>query len=441
MKRPFSFGMKIVVGYLLGLSAYADGVTDWNANAGKAALAACIAPYDDPLHESRLYAMMHLAIHDALNAIDRRSRPYAFHVQAEPWASRDAAIATAARDVLVPVINQIPLPFPPECLAAGVASVEADYVAALRAIPDDSARTKGIEIGHAAAAAVLALRAGDGSDAPLLDTTYAQGTRPGEYRFTPGFEFAFATGWGNVTPFVLNHGSQFRPAPPYRLNSARYLKDYLEVKAYGGDGLGTKSARTADQTELALFWVESSPLMWNRIASTVSASRRLDPWENARLFGLLNMALADGYISSWNAKYYFNFWRPVTAIQTAETDGNPHTIADPEWTPLRPTPPIPDHDSGHAVQGGAAAQVLRRFFGTDLMAFNACSRSLPSGSTCTDPAPVRREFVSFSHAEAENGLSRIMVGFHFRKAVEDGIEHGRKIADRTVNLFLRPLRR
>jgi len=417
--------------------AVADAVTDWNVNAGKAALAACIAPGDDPLHESRLYAMMHVAIHDALNAIDRRSRPYAFDVQGNLGASRDAAVAAAARDVLVPVINQIP--FPPACLQAAVASVEADYAAALAVVPNGMAKTQGIQIGQASAIAILNLRAGDGSDTPLQDFGYPQGTNPGEYRDTPGFNFAFGPGWGRVTPFVLNHGSQFRPGPPFKVSSNKYSADFNEVKTFGGDGVHTPSARTPNQTEIALFWLESSPLAWNRLARSVSASRGLDLWENARLFGLLNLSMADGYIGSLDTKFHYNFWRPVTAIQTADTDGNPDTVGDPTWTPLQANYPNPDYDSAHSVEGGAAAEILKEFFGTDDISFRACSLTLPPGSRCTDSSPVIRTYTSFSQAAEENALSRILVGLHFRDATEEGVKHGRKIANHAANLFLRPV--
>ena len=418
-------------------TARSDAVITWNANAGEAAVAACISPVDNPLHESRLYAMTHVAVHDALNAIDRRSRPYAFSARVKGGASPVAAVAAAAHGVLVRLLNQIPAPFPAACGAAGAASVEADYAAALAAIPDGRAKIRGIEVGEAAAAAVLALRAADSADTPLVVTDYPQGTNPGEYRFTPGTPFVFAPGWAEVTPFVLRDSSQFRPGPPDAVTSKRYTADFAEIKRLGGDDITTPSARSAEQTEIALFWVESSPLQWNRIARTVSADKRLDLWEQARLFGLLNMALADGYIGSFDTKYYYNYWRPVTAIQAAATDGNPNTSADPTWTPLVTTPPIPDYDSAHSVEGGAAAAVLKRFFGTDRIRFRTCSLTLPPGNTCNDATPVLRRYNSFSQAAAENGLSRILVGFHFRKAVDEGIEHGSKIGDRAVDRFLR----
>jgi PAP2 superfamily len=417
-----------------------DAVSVWNANAGDAAVAACLAPSNNPLHESRLYAAMHLAVHDALNAIDRRSRPYAFATRHRlPRASVDAAVATAARGVLVPLLQQLPAPFS-DCAAAGVASVETDYAAALATITDGPAKDEGVQLGQAAAATILAMRTGDGADTPLFDTAYQQGTAPGEYRFTPGFSFAFAPGWADVTPFALKDSAQFRAPPPYAVTARRYTADFDEVKRLGGDGVTTPSDRSAEQTEIARFWLESPPLQWNRIARTVSAERDLDPWEQAQLFGLLNMALADGYIGSFETKYHYNYWRPVTAIRTADTDGNPNTSADPTWTPLAPTPPIPDHDSAHSVEGGAAAAVLARFFGTDHVGFATCSWTLPSGSTCTDAVPTLRRYRSFSQAAEENALSRILVGFHFRNAVEKGIKHGRKIGSYAVSRYLRPVR-
>jgi hypothetical protein len=387
-----------------------------------------------------MYAMMHVAIHDALNAIDLRSAPYAFATAAPAGVSADAAAAAAARDVLVATIAQIPAPFPQACLNAGIASAEADYTAALALIPAGPAKTAGIALGRASAAAILARRVGDGSDTPLLDFDFQQGTRPGEWRFT-GAPFAFAPGWADVTPFVLQQARQFRPSAPHPVSSHPYTIDFEEVKALGGDGVTTPSARTADQTQIALFWLESSPLAWNRIARDVATSRSLDAWESARLFALLNLAMADGYIASWRAKYDYLFWRPETAIREAATDGNPDTVADPAWTPLQPTYPIPDHDSAHSVEGGAAAGTLRLVFGTDDIAFSACSLTLPAGSRCTDAVPALRSFDSFSEAAAENAYSRVLVGIHFRHASEAGLRHGLKIAERAVRLFLRPVRK
>jgi hypothetical protein len=417
-----------------------DAVTVWNANAGVAATKACIAPVDNPFHEARIYAMMHVAIHDALNAIDRRFRPYTFDKQAESGASPDAAVAAAARAVLVPLLSQLPLELVAQsCIDAGVASVEAAYTAALGALPGTPAKAQGIAVGQASAAAILALRAADGAVGPFLNSNCPP-AQIGKYQCTPGFPVVGFEAWEKVTPFVLQDNAQFRPGPPYAVTEAHYTADLNEVKTLGGDGTTTPSARTADQTEIALFWYESSPLKWSRIARAISVNKGLDLWQNARLFGLLNMTLADGYIAMSASKNHYNYWRPVTAIRAAETDGNPDTTGDPAWTPLRATPPNQDYPSGHSIEGGAAAEVLKQFFGTDQINFQDCGVTLTAGSTCSDPSPVLRSYTSFSQAATENAYSRILVGFHFRKAVEEGTAYGRKIGERAATLYLRPER-
>ncbi len=411
----------------------ADEVSRWNEVATAAAAESGLPA--NPLFEARVYAMSQVAVHDALNAIRRRYEPYALDARAGRRASPDAAVAAAAYGVLTDQFSRLEaFGFP-----SPQATLDAAYADSLAEIPADRSRDEGVAIGERAAAAILARRAGDGWDQQeLVDVDYPQGAEPGEYRFTPPFDFAFLPTWSSVTPFVLRHAAQFRPGPPDEVTRRSYTEDFLEVKRLGGDGVTTPSARTPDETEIALFWVDSSPQQWNQIARTVSARCRHDRWQNARLFALLNLALADGYIGTFETKYHYNYWRPITAIREADTDGNPRTLADPTWTPLVVTPPIPDYDSGHAVQGGAAAQVLRRFFGTDLVRFQTCSTSLPPESRCGGPSPVIRSYRSFSEAASENGLSRILVGFHFRKAVLEGIEHGRRIGDRAVDRFLRP---
>jgi hypothetical protein len=420
-----------------------DAVSVWNAHAGVAATNACIAPLDDPFHESPMYAMMHLAIHDALNAIDRRYQPYTFDKRVESGASPDAAVAAAARDVLVPLLGQLPreLPFITQsCIDAGVASVEAAYTAALAALPDAPAKAQGVAVGQAAGAAVLGRRAADGAVGPFLNSSCPQDSPPGKYQCTPGFRFIAFEVWEKVTPFVTQDNAQFRPGPPYALNDKNYTADFNEVKSLGGDGLTTPSARTPDQTEIAYFWWESSPLKWNRIARAVSANTAFNPWQSARLFGLLNIALADGYVAMSATKNHYNYWRPVTAIRTGETDGNPDTVGDPAWTPLRPTPPNQDYASGHAIQGGAGAEVLKQVLGTDGISFRDCGVKLPTGSTCADQSPVLRSYTSFSQAAAENAYSRILIGFHFRKSIEEGTQYGRNIGERAATNYLRPLR-
>ena len=440
-KRALTFILLLVFIVLGGThSAAADEVTKWNETASKAAFESGLSdpPRGIPFFEARIYAMTHVAIHDALNAIELHYQPYTLKKRAEIGAFPQAAVATAAHVVLVDQFNRlIAFGYPSQ-----QAALDAAYAESLAAIPDGPAKDKGVAIGRAAAEAILALRVADGWDTQTVrDYNYPQGTAPGEYRFTPPYNFAVLPKWGVIPTFTLRNGAQFRSEPPYPVTSKRYTADFNEVKSLGGDGVITQSSRTPDQTEIALFWVGSSALHWNRIARTVSIARRLTLWENARLFGLLNLALADGYIGTFDTKYHYNYWRPITAIREAETDGNPDTKADPTWTPLVDTPPVPDYDSGHSVANAVAAQALKRFFGADNISFSTCSTTLPAGGKCGDPSPTLRSYSSFSQAANEGGLSRILVGFHFRKAVESGAKHGRKIGDHAVNHFLRPVKK
>jgi hypothetical protein len=405
-----------------------NAVQRWNAVAARAALAACLSPGNDPLHESRMYALASLAAHDALNAVDRRYASYASHPSGGSGADTDAAVAAASRTALVAALADLPPEFA-ECRAASLALVEDAYTAELTGVGDGPAKDLGVAVGTAAAAAVLATRVDDGSDTPIIvdASGYQQGTEPGEWRFTPDRPFAFAPGWGEVRPFALRGGQARHVDQPYPLRSRAYARDLETVKRLGGDGITTPSARTPDQTQAARFWIESSPLQWNRIARSVAVDRRLDSWESARLFSLLDMALADGYVASFGVKYANPFWRPVTAIREAATDGNRRTTADPTWTPLDTTPPIPDHDSAHAVQGGAAAAVLARTLGTDDLSFRTCSLTLPEGQRCDDGSPVLRSYASFSQAAQENADSRVWVGYHFPHASRTGLAHGYQI--------------
>ena len=402
-----------------------NAVQRWNDVAARAALASCLSPGNDPLHESRMYAIAALAAHDALNAIDRRYASYASHPSGGTGADPDAAVAAASRTALAAALADLPPEFA-GCRAGALAVVEAAYADELAAVADGPAEDRGVAVGTAAAQAVLATRVDDGSDTPIIvdASGYQQGTAPGEWRFTPDRPFAFAPGWGAVRTFALR-GDQARHVDrPYPLRSRAYARDLATVKRLGGDGVTTPSARTPDQTQAARFWIESSPLQWNRIARTVAVDRHLDAWDSARLFALLDMALADGYVASFAVKYENPFWRPVTAIREASTDGNPRTTADPTWTPLDTTPPIPDHDSAHAVQGGAAAAVLARTLGTDRVSFRTCSLTLPEGQQCDDASPVLRGYRAFSQAAQENASSRVWVGYHFPHASRTGLAHG-----------------
>lgn len=417
-------------------AAVADPVSSWNSIAVQAALTAG----ENAVVSSRTLAIAQAAVHDALNAIDSRYERYAFTGNAQGGASVEAAIAAAARDALVGTIPVGALPFAgfgsPAAQANAVTQVDAAYAAALAGIPDGLSKSDGIAIGQAAAAAILALRS---SDHATTLVTYTPGTQPGDWLPTPNpvpFDPPAAAdllpavlpGWGQVTPFVLPRSSQFEPNGPPRLTKKQYAGDYNEVKAIGEKNSAT---RTAEQTSIARFWYEGSSAGWSRIARVVAESRGLDSWDTARLLALVNLAMADGFIAGFETRYHFNFWRPVTAIRAGDTDGNDATIADPAWSTLLNTPAIPDYPSTHSVLGGAASEVLRRFFEDDDVPFTTTSGVPFAGLT--------RSFDSFSQAAAENGESRIYAGIHFRSAVEDGIKLGRKIGGFAFTHALQPL--
>jgi hypothetical protein len=387
-------------------------VVDWNAATHQVIKAA--DGYADPMAASRVLAMVHLAMHDAVNAAAPRYAPYALAPSAKR-VSADAAVAaaTAAHDVLAAIYPAQQVSLRPlldkTLLDAGPGATAAE----------------GRALGAQAAAAVVAKRADDGSAAR---ETYTPGTQPGQYRYTPGFDFLAAPHWRSVRPFALQSPSQFRVAPPPSLGSAEYAAAFREVRDVGGKD---STARTPEQTRYAAFWYEFSDAGWNRVARTVARERKQDLWDRARMFALLNVAMADAYIAGWDSKLHHDFWRPVTAIRAAETDGNPATAADAQWLPMLPTPPVPDHPSTHSALGAAAAEVLAHAVGTDRVKFTFAS---PSAL----PEHPSRTFPSFSAAALENADSRVRAGLHFRFATEKGLELGRRIGRHAVATLLAP---
>jgi hypothetical protein len=319
---------------------------------------------------------------------------------------------------------------------------EAAYTAAMADEHDNVRTQKGIALGRQCAQVILALRANDGSDAAQVP--YAPGAGLGDYQLTfpfdipqlPIYGFVADPLWDNVAPFVLTSSSQFRSPAPY---GAPTNADAVHTAAYGADvnevqakGALTGSTRTANESEIAKFWEENSPLGWNRIARTAAHSRRYDGWELARLFALVQLAEADAYLASFETKFYFEFWRPYTAIRLAALDGNPDTTADLNWLPFDPvTPPVPDYNSAHSAAGGAAQAVLSRFFGKDHVHFKQTSTSLPG---------VTRHYKSFAEAADENGESRILIGFHFRHAVTEGRIQGERVGHWVFDHALQPSR-
>jgi hypothetical protein len=385
-------------------------VTHWNTVATDA-----FTPSQgtNPMAQSRALAILHAAIHDAVNAISRRYEPYTPGVLQAPRASLDAAVAAAARDVLVTFVPD------------QAAMIEAAYEQALLPIPNTVGKSAGIFTGQMAARLNINRREGDGSENGALPV-YQPRPGAGEYQFTPPFDFAAQPSWGKVKPFVIDV-RKHPVADPLRLNSLGYAADLAYLKAIGEEA---SRFRTDEQSEIAEFWYEDSPLGWNRIANTAIRERGLDPWSAARTLALVNFAMADGFIAGFEAKYRYRFWRPETAIRAAGTDGNPWTKPDASWKPFLITPPVPDHPSTHTVLGWAAAQVLIELLG-DKMRFSADSLTLPG---------VIRDFKRISDAADENGASRLYAGIHFVHAVKEGKRQGRSIG-REVAEALPPLPR
>lgn len=395
------------------LAAPADVVTDWNT----AALSAIRNNRTAPPRSARALAMMHVAMCDAVNCISRTYEAYVVHSAVPASASQEAAANAAAHRVLRAL-------FPTDAPA-----FDALHAANLDAIPNGPQKNSGEAWGECVGDQILAWRANDGADAMVPPPA---GTGPGSWVPTPpGFAPYLLPQWALVTPFAMTSSSQFRPPGPPALDSAEWAAHYNEVKALGA---AVGSARTPEQTEIALFWAdgagtETPPGHWNHIAQDVAAARGNTVEQNVRLFALLNMALADAAICAWDAKYTFNFWRPVTAIRAGDTDGNPATEPDPAWSSLIATPPFPDYVSGHSTFSGAAATVLAMFYGTDDIAFTTGSDFLPG---------VLRSFNSFSAAALEAADSRLYGGIHFRSANEDGLVSGGALGEWTFRQYLQP---
>jgi len=365
---------------------------------------------------SRAMAIVHTAIYDTVNSIDREYTPYQTMVDVHPRASKDAGVASAAYETLVAL-------FP-----AQKATFDARRVSSLAEVPDGRAETDGINAGKSVAAAILARRAADGSSSTV---TYTSGTNPGDWQPTPpALASPLLPQWPDVTPWTMRSGTQFRPGAPPALNSAKYAADFNQVKEIGS---ATSTTRTADQTEIAKFWANGSgtstpPGHWNVIAQTVAESQHNSLEENARLFAMLNLALADAAIVSWDAKYEYDLWRPVTAIRQADTDNNTKTTADASWTPLLVTPPFQTYTSGHSTFSGAGAAVLKAFFGTDRVSF-----TLPSETS----GVADRSFNRFSQAAAESGMSRIYAGIHFNFDNTAGLDSGKRLGNFVAANFLK----
>ena len=424
------------------------------------------APGEDRVHgeqlgpgrASRAMAIVHIAIFDALNAIGGGHRSYTGIAPGPISASLKAAIAMAAHDTLAALY--------PSQAASFAAQLDED----MANVEDGRDKDDGIEVGRRAAAAILDLRAEDGSQhpEPRIGIDYFPSEEPGRWRQDPISRHPLALGarWAEVRPFVLESATQFRIPPPPALDSIAYAEAYAEAFSVGGDGVTTPTLRSPDQTETGIYWAYDGtpslcapPRLYNQIAVQIAAQQESDIFALARLLALVNTAMADAGIASWESKYHYDFWRPVTGIREADAgtgptglgDGNPLTSGDPDFMPLGApasnlsgpnfTPPFPAYPSGHATFGGALFGMLRNFYGTDDIEFTFVSDEL-DGETLDNEGNVRplrpRTFSSLSQAEEENGQSRMYLGIHWAFDKTEGIAQGRRVADWTFERAFQP---
>jgi hypothetical protein len=408
------------LGWTTAPPARADAVADWNAIAVQTIVNA------GPTHGSAVSfldnATVQVAVYDAVVAIGGRFKPY--HVQI-PGASGSpaAAVAKAAHDVLV---NRFP------AQAASLDAIYHSYLATHGLAEGDS----GVAVGQQAAAGIIALRAHDGSF-PLNQSPFTGSTDVGIWRPTPSyiagppppFSPALAPWLATVTPFTLTSPAQFRPMPPPPLGSSRYAAAYKEIKALGAS---LNSTRTTEQTDLALFWNSNYLVLWNHALRDIVGAQVSDINDSARLFALASLAMADAGITAWDTKFHYIFWRPVTAIQEGDNDGNPDTAGDPNWRPLINTPNYPEYTSGANNVTAAITRVLALFFGTDHMTFSVST---------TNPAALQqtRIYDRFSDAATDVVNARVYEGIHFRFADVQARKQGRHVAQWVFSHFLRSI--
>jgi hypothetical protein len=388
-----------------------DAVLHWN----ETALQAIKEDRTVPPVAARNLALLHGAIYDAVNDIDRTHTVYHVEATAPLGASMEAAASGAAYRLLTQLYPKQKKRF------------DAALNTALAAVADGPARQDGLAFGQDVADKMLAWRAEDGSD---IKGPFVSETGPGLWEPTPpDFTPALLPHWSKVTPFVPARADQFQPPPPPALTTKEYTTNFDEVKALGR---ADSTKRTAEQTVIAWFWEDgvgtiTPPGHWNRVAQTVARSKKRTLVENARLFALLNFAVADAGVLCWECKYKHRFWRPIAAIRNAADDDNPDTDADADWYPLLPTPPFPSYVSGHSSFSGAAAAVLADYFGDDTTVV-ARSDAFPG---------MKRTFTSFSALAEECGRSRIYGGIHYECDNHAGLEMGKAIGHYCSRTVLR----
>ncbi|MDZ4795980.1 MAG: phosphatase PAP2 family protein [Bacteroidota bacterium] len=402
-----------------------DMVLYWNQ---KASIVLSTLPNTPPA-QARYFAMIQIAVHDALNSIKPKFQRFALQNQRQKSASPDAAVASAAYWAIKKMNLQ------------GTNPIDQWYNESLNTISDGESKETGKTLGEESADAIIANRLTDNFLQANIQIPLPDGIAPGAYRSTLPFSLPTMPKikalhqWGTLMkPFVTQSNNQFRPAAPDPINSAAYETEYNEIKTKGARVEGTRSA---EETEIGVFWVERSSIGWNRFARNIISAKRIDAWKTARLFALIHTAMVDGVSGCFEAKYYYSYWRPETAIRLGNVDGNNNTTGDANWLPMyiespninNPalnvnTPPIPDYPSAHANFGGAAAEILALFFGTDFISVSQTSSILPG---------ITRHYTSIAKAARDNALSRIFVGYHFRKGCIFGEQQGKQIANYVFN--------
>jgi hypothetical protein len=426
---PFLFALA-----LLALAsptvARANAVTDWNQIASDTLVGFPGPAGGAPSALQLNMGMTQGAVYDAVNAIEPRHQPYLYTGLFPSSASKDAAVATAAYIVLSYIVQGVPqsIPFPNR--ASLQQSLDNAYAISLNGIPDGEDKTQGIAAGNAAAGAMMFARQNDGRFGP---SPWVPNYDPGHWQplLNPdGTPILDPTPWvANVRPFLIQSPSQFRTDGPNALTSTAYAEDVNEVKALGSVNSTT---RTPEQTHIALFWGQNAggpALIWNRLARNLVGQYAIDLGDSAFLFATMNLSAADAVINCWNDKYYWDFWRPWTAIQQADRDGNPDTEPDPSWTPLL-TAPYPEHPSGHLSLDGAALEALKMFFGTNQIRVGVTSSRFPGEI---------RYYDRFSDALNEIVDARIWAGLHFRTADIQAKILGRKVAHYMAKHYFQPL--
>jgi hypothetical protein len=405
-----------LVSVLLLVSLAATGqnaVTDWNA-IGITAARASSAPGSATAGGTGIYmAYVHLAVYNAVNAIDGHFQPYKYSLTAPADASPDAAVVEASYRTLLYLLPD------------RATFLTTQYISSMAAVPDGDVKTKGQMLGLASANAMITLRAGDGRGASV-SYTFPSVPTPGVWILTPG-STAPQTPWvGRMRPFTFDDPARFLPEPPPDLGSDTWARDYNEVKSLGALN---STIRTPDQTQQARFWLDHAASQYGRMLRAIAAERALTLADTARLFAMSYTAFADGFIGCMNAKYTYSFWRPVTAIQNGDIDGNPDTVSDPNWSPLTTTPNHPEYPSAHGCATGALAETLAEYFGTQNLPV-----SVDSAITGT-----ARSFDNLRDWQTDVGNARIYAGFHYRFSVRQGLILGHKVGHNLTAHYFRPV--